>query len=101
MARTNILSTVRWVVTDRIEPEPKDYKRAESMSSIARARAQANAIKDQVKLIRRVKAVLEVKGEEYAQPFIERAKEMGFNEEQMAGLNELAVLAEAVRRSIG
>jgi len=93
---SKILSTVKWVSTDRIDPEPKDYKRADTMGSLKQAGAQARAIKDQVKLIRRLKAVLEVHGDEYAQPFIDRAKEMGFTDEQMKDLNELAVLAKAI-----
>lgn len=92
----NILSSVKWVRTDIIEPEPKDYKRADNMTSYKKAAAQARAIKDQIKLIRRLKAVLEVHGDEYAQPFIDRAKEMGFDDDQMAGLDELTVLAKAI-----
>jgi hypothetical protein len=88
---------------ERIRPEDKDFKRAETMSSFKKARAQANAIKDPMKLIRRLKAVLSnpTCEPEYAEAFKTRALEMGFSDDQMEMVNELTVLSEMINDSIG
>ncbi len=87
----------------QIRPETKDYKRADTMSSFPKARSQANAIKDPMKLIRRLKAVLacDTCEPEYAEAFFTRAKEMGFTDDQMDMINELTVLADMINDATG
>ena len=82
----------------RIKPEEKDHVRASTMTSLPKARSQAKAILDPMKLIRRLKAVIacDTCEPEYAEAFKERAKEMGFSDDQMDMINELTVLSDMI-----
>ncbi len=82
----------------RIKPEEKDHIRASTMSSLPKARSQAKAIQDPMKLIRRLKAVIACDTclPEYIDAFKERALEIGFTADQMEMINELTVLADMI-----
>lgn len=67
----------------KIEPEQKDIERAEKITDINKASKQANAITDKVKLIRRLKAVLNIQGEELAKPFFNKAKDF-YSEDELS-----------------
>ena len=69
-----------------IEATKKDYDRAEKMDTQAKVERQAKAIKDSKKLIQRLKAVEEILGREAAQPFYDKAVELGFSDEQISSL---------------
>jgi len=67
----------------KVNPGAKDFDRADFMFTSSDAAKQAKAIKDPVKMIKRLKAVANKVNYELAEPFVINAIGMGFSEQQV------------------
>jgi len=86
-------SEIKALKIENISPETKDIERANKMTSPQKATAQAKAITDPVKLVRRLKAVLSVHGVgDYSNPFKNKMADLGFTNAQIKSIDKSNLL---------